>query len=90
MLISVTCHDGATMGEGSTQYKCKRCGKSLDSHTKECVMATTVTEDGPLDTSDLDEPEQEAQEHILALMAKGADEVLGQQYIEARLGGGDG
>ena len=70
VLISVTCHDGATMGEGSTQYKCKRCGKSLDSHTKECVMATTVTEDGPLDTSDLDEPEQEAQEHIRELEEK--------------------
>jgi predicted RNA-binding Zn-ribbon protein involved in translation (DUF1610 family) len=26
--ISVTCHDGAKLGEGSTQYKCSSCGGS--------------------------------------------------------------
>lgn len=25
--ISVTCSDGATLGQGTTQYKCRKCGK---------------------------------------------------------------
>lgn len=30
--ISVTCSDGATLGQGSTQYKCRKCGSSLNAH----------------------------------------------------------
>ncbi len=33
--ISVTCHDGAKLGEGSTQYKCSSCGGSVNGHTKQ-------------------------------------------------------
>ena len=51
--ISVTCSDGATLGQGSTQYKCRKCGSSLNSHSKDCAMQTTVT-DNELDTSELD------------------------------------
>ena len=51
--ISVTCSDGATLGQGSTQYKCRKCGSSLNAHSKECVMQTTVTEND-LDFSELD------------------------------------
>ena len=51
--ISVTCHDGAKLGEGSTQYKCSTCGGSVNQHTKECVMATTVVET-PINTTDID------------------------------------
>ncbi len=36
--ISVTCSDGVTLGQGSTQYKCRKCGSSLNAHTKECAM----------------------------------------------------
>ena len=32
--ISVTCHDGTKLGEGSTQYKCSQCGGSVNAHTK--------------------------------------------------------
>ena len=33
--ISVTCsRQGATLGQGSTQYKCRKCGGSLDAHSK--------------------------------------------------------
>ena len=32
--ISVTCSDGATLGQGTTQYKCRTCGKSLNAHSK--------------------------------------------------------
>ncbi len=53
VIISVTCHDGFTLGQGNSQYKCKKCGSSVNSHTKDCAMSTTLT-DGGFDTSDLD------------------------------------
>ena len=51
--ISVTCHDGAKLGEGTTQYKCSTCGASVNQHTKECTMATSVVET-PINTTDID------------------------------------
>lgn len=66
VLISVTCTDGTTLGQGSTQYKCSSCGSSLNSHTKQCVMATSITESN-LNTSELDKKESEAQQHITQL-----------------------
>ena len=65
-LISVTCTDGTTLGQGSTQYKCSSCGSSLNDHTKQCVMATSITEKD-VDTSELDRQESEAQQHITQL-----------------------
>ena len=65
-LISVTCTDGTTLGQGSTQYKCGSCGSSLNDHTKQCVMATSITEKD-VDTSELDLQESEAQQHITQL-----------------------
>ena len=65
-LISVTCTDGTTLGQGSTQYKCSSCGSSLNDHTKQCVMATSITEKD-VDTSELDLQESEAQQHITQL-----------------------
>ena len=56
--ISVTCSDGAVLGEGATRYKCRSCGKSLNAHTKECSMRTTIT-DSELNTDELDKQEQE-------------------------------
>ena len=64
--ISVTCSDGATLGQGSTQYKCRKCGSSLNAHSKECVMQTTVTEN-ELDFSKLDALIQEADSRVAAL-----------------------
>ena len=64
--ISVTCSDGATLGQGSTQYKCRKCGSSLNAHSKECVMQTTVTEND-LDFSELDALIQEADSRVAAL-----------------------
>ena len=57
--ISVTCSDGATLGQGTTQYKCRQCGSSLNAHSKECAMQTSVTEN-ELDLSELDALLQEA------------------------------
>ena len=67
--ISVTCSDGATLGQGSTQYKCRKCGSSLNSHSKDCAMQTTVT-DNELDTSELDGMVQEAENQVVALQSQ--------------------
>ena len=67
--ISVTCSDGATLGQGSTQYKCRKCGSSLNSHSKDCAMQTTVT-DNELDTSELDGMVQEAENQVAALQSQ--------------------
>lgn len=67
--ISVTCSDGATLGQGSTQYKCRKCGSSLNAHSKECVMQTTVTEN-ELDFSELDALIQEADSRVAALESR--------------------
>lgn len=40
--FTVTCHDGGTLGKGSTTYKCSSCGGSVSNHTKQCSMYTTI------------------------------------------------
>ena len=67
--ISVTCHDGAKLGEGSTQYKCSSCGGSVSEHTKQCAMATSVRESS-VNTSELDSKSQECQSQIAMLQAQ--------------------
>ena len=67
--ISVTCSDGVTLGQGSTQYKCRQCGGSLNAHSKECAMRTSVSEND-LDLSELDEKEREANSKITTLQAQ--------------------
>ena len=64
--ISVTCSDGATLGQGSTQYKCRKCGGSPNAHTKDCSMQTSVTEN-ELDFSELDELIREADNQVAML-----------------------
>ena len=67
--ISVTCHDGTKLGEGSTQYKCSSCGGSVSEHTKQCAMSTSVSE-GSLDTSELDGQIADAQSQIASLQSQ--------------------
>lgn len=67
--ISVTCSDGATLGQGSTQYKCRKCGSSLNAHSKECVMQTSVTEN-ELDFSELDALIREADSQVAVLQSQ--------------------
>ena len=67
--ISVTCSDGVTLGQGSTQYKCRKCGSSLNAHTKECAMQTSVTEND-LDLSELDALLNEANSQAANLEAQ--------------------
>lgn len=68
-LISVTCTDGTTLGQGNTQYKCRSCGSSLNNHTKQCVMSSTITDES-IDTSELDQKENDAQQHITQLQSQ--------------------
>lgn len=67
--ISVTCSDGATLGQGTTQYKCRKCGKTLNAHSKECAMKTTA-ESEELDLSELDALQQEADSKVYSLEAQ--------------------
>lgn len=67
--VSVTCSDGVTLGEGTTQYKCRECGGSLNAHSKECAMRTSVTENN-LDLSELDEKEREANSQIAMIQSQ--------------------
>ena len=51
--FSITCHDGGTLGKGSTTYKCSDCGSTPNSHTKECSMYTTLNGDAEVDIREL-------------------------------------
>lgn len=69
--ISVTCSDGVTLGQGTTQYKCKSCGGSLIAHSKECAMKTSLaTSDNSLDLSELDRQEAEARSKVSSLQSQ--------------------
>ena len=70
VIISVTCHDGAKLIFGTTSYKCRTCGGSLNAHTKECVMQTTLSGNESLDLSELDEKEKEYQQQISLLQSQ--------------------
>lgn len=70
VIISVNCHDGATLISGTTSYKCRTCGGSLNAHTKECVMQTTLPGNESLDLSELDEKEKEYQQQIGLLQSQ--------------------
>ena len=78
--ISVTCSGGATLSEGSTQYKCGTCGKTLSAHTKECAMRSSVT-DGSADLSELEAMKADTQSQIDALNS----EILALQQRNAEL-----
>ena len=67
--ISVTCSDGATLGQGTTQYKCLKCGNTLNAHSKECAMKTTA-ESEELDLSELDAMQREADNKVYALQSQ--------------------
>jgi len=67
--ISVTCSDGATLGQGTTQYKCRKCGSTLNAHSKEGAMKTTA-ESEELDLSELDAMQREADNKVYALQSQ--------------------
>ena len=64
--ISVTCHDRTKLGEGSTQYKCSQCGGSVNAHTKQCSMATSITSES-VNTSEIDAKIAETEGRIASI-----------------------
>ncbi len=70
--ISVTCSDGVKLAEGTTSYKCKTCGSSLNSHSKDCAMQTSVTENN-LDITELSGKLTEATSKISSLSSAISD-----------------
>lgn len=70
VIVSVTCHDGAKLMNGTTQYKCKSCGASVSNHTKDCVMKSTLTGNEGNDTSELDRLETEYRNTITLLQSQ--------------------
>lgn len=82
VIISVTCHDGFTVTQGTTQYKCSTCGGSLNAHSKECAMKSTLSGDN-LDTSELDALESEYNSQITSLQIQiEALQLQNQQLIK--------
>ncbi|WP_270561360.1 hypothetical protein [Bacteroides cellulosilyticus] len=67
VIISMTCTDNVTLGEGSTQYKCRQCSGSLNEHSKACSMQTTASESGQLDLSEFNRLELEYRGQIAIL-----------------------
>lgn len=67
VIISATCTDNVKLGEGATQYKCRQCSGSLNDHSKECAMQTTVTESEELDLSELNRLEEDARQEFTTL-----------------------
>ena len=42
-VITLTCTDEINMGEGTTQYKCNSCSGTLNSHSKDCAMKSSLS-----------------------------------------------
>lgn len=51
--FTVTCHDGGSLGKGSTTYKCSSCGSNPSNHTKQCSMHTTLPSGESVDIGNL-------------------------------------
>lgn len=69
VIISMTCHDGAQLISGSSSFKCRTCGSSVNAHTMQCAMKSTLNEE-PLDTSELDALETNLQQRIASTQAQ--------------------
>ena len=57
--FTVTCHDGGSLGKGSTTYKCGSCGSRPSSHTKQCSMYTTLQANDAVQINDLKNQKRE-------------------------------
>ncbi len=62
--------NGVELGSGSTQYKCGSCGSSVNAHTGQCAMLTSVSESSAPDTSALTTAENEAKSQIALLQSQ--------------------
>ena len=67
--ISITCHDGAKLGEGTTQYKCSSCGGGVNGHTKQCAMSTSISHEN-VNTSEIDSKITETEMKVASLQSE--------------------
>ena len=68
--FTITCHDGGSLGKGSTTYKCDDCGSSPSSHTKQCSMYTTLSGSSSFDTSGLQSQLTQLQQEAASLQGQ--------------------
>lgn len=68
--FTVTCHDGGTLGKGSTSYKCDDCGSSISNHTKQCSMYTSLKENEPVQSDKLKAEKAELEKQIKSIQKK--------------------
>jgi prefoldin subunit 5 len=68
--FSVTCHDGGSLGKGTTTYKCSHCGGSPGSHTKECSMYTSLSGESGVQTGELSSELTRLQSQAASLQGK--------------------
>lgn len=81
-IISLTCTDDIVLAEGSTQYKCNSCGKSLDSHSKECAMKTTVSmAEDRLDITELYSERDELESQLLYKQGQLDEMIAERDYL---------
>ncbi len=68
--FSITCHDGGTLGKGSTTYKCGSCGKSVSDHTRQCAMLTTLSGNNAVNTTELNSKVTQLQQEASYLQSQ--------------------
>lgn len=66
--ISAQCNDSTEMASGSFSYKCYDCGSSVNAHTRNCVMATSITGTG-LDMSELQQKLSDAESSLSRMVS---------------------
>ena len=68
--IKAHCSGGSDIASGSTSYKCSECGSSVSAHTRQCVMATTLTGEQGVDVSSLQTQLTEAENLIVSIKSQ--------------------
>lgn len=85
-LITLTCTDDVNLAAGSTQYKCSSCGKSLNSHSKECAMRTTLSSgDESLDLSELYSKQAQLESDIATAQSQLEDQLKEKSFLEEQI-----
>jgi len=85
-IITLTCTDDMVLGEGSTKYKCGTCGKTLNAHSKECAMKTTLSSDeDDLNISELQSRKEDLERQIASKQSQLTDLLYEKGQLEERL-----
>lgn len=85
-IITLTCTDDMELGDGSTQYKCNTCGKSLNAHSKDCAMKTTLSAEDDLNISELYTRQEDLEREIAQKQSQLEDLIYDRDQLEEQLG----